>query len=193
MGTKTYTGFDKRQEDKMRKIVGTASIAIGKAYGSHVKTTDGKEYCTWFGTGPKGTVKNVLHRMNYAMTNGTIDINFTAAGLCAIPGTNAVSYMPAPGWGLAGVGAAGSMAFNMDICPRLLNIMASLGSDNQSQVGTFLHELSHLLGGTNDVVFPGTAVTAYGSTAAKKLAKTYPASAVNNAENYGFYISSFVS
>jgi hypothetical protein len=194
MGTKTYTGFNADQEQAMRQVVSNAGTALSKAYAAMIKNTDTASFTTWFGTGNRASVQRIVQLMNYAMINGVVNISYTAGGHCANGTTNAVAYAPNGVWVQPDISGAGSKVadFNMDVCPRFLKIMALLGSENQSQVGTFLHELSHLVGNTNDEVYPGGAV-AYGATAAKRLAKDYPATAINNAENYGFYISSFLN
>lgn len=194
MGKKTYTGFNDAQEKQIRAVVADASVALSKAYAGHVNNNDGPLFTTWFGTGARATVKDILHRMNYAMTNGSITINYSALGNCAGGTTNAVAYSPAHGWGQASIAQAASAAsnFTLDICPRLLKAMSFTGSGSQSQVGTLLHEISHLLGNTDDEVDPGNNTVAYGSVAAKRLARLYPNQAVNNAENFGFYISAYL-
>jgi Lysine-specific metallo-endopeptidase len=191
VGKKNYFGFTSAHEKVIKTIVATASGAISKAYSAHVKGTDASAFATWFGTGARAQVQGVLHKMNYGMTNGVININYNTAA--CTPGTNAVAYAPAYGWARANVAqarAAGS-AFNLDVCPCLIRQMSSLGSGNQSQVGTLIHEISHLLGNTDDEVNPATGLVAYGASAAKALATTYPTQAVNNAENYGFYVSAY--
>lgn len=192
MGKKVYTGFSAAQETQIKKIVSTASDALTKAYAVHIKGSDSAEFTKWFGTGNRNTVKEILHKMNYAMLNGNIDISYNSGGHCDGGNTNAVAFMPAHGWNVANVNQAKNVNFNLVICPRLLKIMSSLGSDNQSQVGTLLHEISHLLGGTDDETDPTTGNIAYGAAAAKNLAKNHPGLAINNAENFGFYISSFI-
>ena len=193
MGKKIYTGFSSAQEKSMRSIVKDASSALTKAYAVHSKTDDNDLFSIWFGTGARASVKAVLKAMNAGMKDGTVTINYTALGGCAGGNTNAIAYQPAIGWQVANIQQARNVDFTLDICPRLLKIMATAGTENQSQVGTLLHEISHLLGGTNDEADPGTGVVAYGAAAAKALATNHPALAVNNAENYGFYISAFLT
>jgi hypothetical protein len=192
MGTKIYHAVPEDIERKIRRIISQASIALSKAYGIHVKDEDRSAFNTWFGNGDKNHVQNVLHRMNYAMTNGTINIYYNTVN-CTI-NTNAVAYQPAHGWKLATVKQAASdlSIFQLDICPRLINSLTFLGSDNQSQEVTFLHEISHLLGDTLDEVNTLKNNIAYGAAEAKLLAKRNSHLAITNAENYGFYISSFI-
>lgn len=58
---------------------------------------------------------------------------------------------------------------------------------NQSQLETLIHELSHLLLGTADVLLGG-AKEAYGAKRAAKLALESPSAALRNAENWGIFI-----
>lgn len=60
--------------------------------------------------------------------------------------------------------------------------VAPLYGEN-SQVGTILHEVSHLVGGTDD--------HRYGPQDCKELARNNPALARQNADNYEYYIESF--
>jgi hypothetical protein len=56
----------------------------------------------------------------------------------------------------------------------------------QSQLNTLIHELSHLLLGTEDVV--GASGESYGTQRAEALAKANPSGAQNNAENWGIFV-----
>jgi len=193
MGKKTYIDFSESHEKAMRQVVSRASDALSLAYAGHVKVTDGSQFARWFGTGPRATVQRVLQRMNYSMINGNIEISYVADGICQGGFVNAMAFRPAHGWRAANITEAKAYNFNMSICPRFLKIMPAEGSSNQSQVGTLVHEISHLLGGTQDIVDPNSGDVVYGATAAKALAAQFPALAVNNAENYGFYVAEFLA
>ncbi len=81
----------------------------------------------------------------------------------------------------------------------MMSQMAQQGVERQNISGTLIHEMSHAVGGTWDVVQNGAVV--YGADAAKDLARnpagaTGPAAvaatALNNAENYGFFCMEFL-
>ncbi len=60
------------------------------------------------------------------------------------------------------------------------------GGWNQSKMNTFVHELSHLLMGTEDVSVGG--YTVYGAQRAELLAANLPDGAKVNAENWGIFV-----
>lgn len=191
MGIKNYVGFPDNKLKQIKSIIIQVNDAIGKAYAMHMKDTDGEIFAKWFGVGDRLVVRNILHKMNYAMLNGVVTINYNTNN--CTPNTNAVAYAPAYGWNVATVAQARSPISNfvIDICPCLLEQMSLLSSDKQSQIGTVVHEISHLLGGTDDIVDPLTGHVAYGANLSKSLARHNPHLAIMNAENYGFYISEF--
>lgn len=61
---------------------------------------------------------------------------------------------------------------------------------DQDQFETLVHELSHVVLGTNDEV-NDSGVTAYGATNARNLATADASKAKTNAENWGFFVEEF--
>lgn len=57
------------------------------------------------------------------------------------------------------------------------------------RVNTIFHEMTHKILKTDDVVFPGTNTECYGETLCKDLRTLHPSLAINNADNWGFYIA----
>jgi len=57
------------------------------------------------------------------------------------------------------------------------------------RVNTIFHEMTHKILKTDDVVFPGTTTECYGEGLCKDLRTLHPSLAINNADNWGFYIS----
>lgn len=76
---------------------------------------------------------------------------------------------------------------NFKSLPRTASGAAS-GWTGQDQLETLLHELSHIVLGTDDEKLDDNATTAYGSANARLLAVQSEARAQNNAENWGFFI-----
>ncbi len=62
--------------------------------------------------------------------------------------------------------------------------------DGQDKFETLVHELSHVILGTEDEKLSNGA-TAYGAVAARELATTNAGKAINNAENWGFFVEEF--
>lgn len=71
--------------------------------------------------------------------------------------------------------------------PKNVNNRVRIDNHHQSQLNTLIHELSHLLIGTDDEVGQG-GFTAYGTQFAERLARYNPVKAKNNAENWGIFV-----
>ena len=70
--------------------------------------------------------------------------------------------------------------FNVWFCHDFFALHANVGFDTQA--GSVLHEMTHSIGNTEDI--PG----AYGTAGAGNLATQAPARAVDNADNYEFFV-----
>ncbi|MFP6797688.1 MAG: M35 family metallo-endopeptidase [Pseudomonas sp.] len=70
--------------------------------------------------------------------------------------------------------------FNVWFCHDFFALHANVGFDTQA--GSVLHEMTHSIGNTEDI--PG----AYGTDGAGNLATQAPARAVDNADNYEFFV-----
>lgn len=57
------------------------------------------------------------------------------------------------------------------------------------RVNTIFHEMTHKILKTDDVEFPGTDTECYGVTMCQKLRKVHSDLALNNADNWGFYLA----
>lgn len=66
---------------------------------------------------------------------------------------------------------------------------SSLYSQSLGRVNTIFHEMTHKILRTDDVVFPGTNFECYGIPMCKKLRTIHPDLALNNADNWGFYMA----
>ncbi|HEX8826163.1 MAG TPA: hypothetical protein VF794_40030 [Archangium sp.] len=117
-----------------------------------------------------------------------------------IYGSEAASFFDASAPLLKDITAANNLA-RMTIGPKFYT--APLLGTNDSQVGTIIHELSHLVSHTEDVedenygYFPAPAVPVpdrsvfYGETACKWLAQNRPLHARHNADSYLMYVCAF--
>ncbi len=57
------------------------------------------------------------------------------------------------------------------------------------RMNTIFHEITHKVLHTDDVVYPGTNDECYGDKLCKKLSHIHPDLAINNADNWGFYLA----
>ena len=64
-----------------------------------------------------------------------------------------------------------------------------LYTESLQRVNTIFHEMTHKILKTDDVVFPGTTTECYGAEICQKLRKVHSDLALNNADNWGFYIA----
>lgn len=142
--------------------------------------------------------------MTYAMSHAKITFQYNVALDCTA-GVNAAANIPAnASWqDAANVGGfdvasppiptisdTGQQQFLMTICPLMMSRQVTLSTTNQSLIGTFIHEFSHMIANTFDRKVPSNNSNAYGSRAFT-LAQESPMRASQNAENYGFFCAYF--
>jgi len=159
------------------KCTSTQTTTVGTAYTNFgTMITDaasaaggggGAYYATWFGTSDSSRlaqVKKVVTAVNSARSKSTISFD-CKPDLCE-PGVFAYVF-PA------------DKSFVVHLCSAFWS-SSSTGTWD-SQAGTIVHELSHFdaIGGTDDI--------AYGTSAAKSLAKSNPNKAVLNADSYEYF------
>lgn len=86
----------------------------------------------------------------------------------------------------AAKGSAANARLNIEIMPAFFELPYR-GKDQDTQVETLIHEMSHHAANTDDEKVLG--VTCYGLMGVK--AARLAGKASNNAENYGYFLSSF--
>ena len=189
----TYTGFSSDNEKKIKSIVFEASKITAAADKDLAdKRPKSKYFDKWFGKFQNnnfGQVRSVITKMHNALHNGTINFTYNDPGDCT--GTTlAAAATPTETESYHEIETADD--HDMTICDIFFNLRRytpqNPGDDTQMQA--FLHELSHLVGATDDEDHPNPTTVgqkAYGSAAALALALANPTSARNNADNYGFY------
>lgn len=162
------------------------------------------DYRKWFGVMDAtrlGRVTSVVSIMDFALNEASITFIYNTATVCT-PGVNAAGTYTDKARAETIREALHNKNYTVHLCQRLFTQMSAVSSIEQSSVGTLVHELSHALGDTIDVdddhisgakdrfqPADDNANVRYGKTAAVELAKNYPAWAVENAENYGFYVT----
>jgi hypothetical protein len=151
----------------------------------------------WFGdsAGPfMGRLSRGLGKFRSIINTQQINVVFAPLGERE-KYENAAAYYPAGGWGEhLDFANAGKQGFTMHLNEGFNSLPIYCVPDPQTASGqskfeTIVHELSHLILGTDDEVHAGQ--TAYGADAARDLAKASPHKAKNNAENWGLFVESF--
>lgn len=189
-----YTGFSVSNRSTVHDCATEAAQALDKAHKAVISLARNaagknlKDYERWFGTFSRPNltrVTEVVALMDYALNSGRI--HFTYNEGCGAT-TNAAAFQPTHGWKTSKLKETLSGGtFKITMCPRFFGAMSQSSVTEQSRTETFIHELSHIVGNTEDEVHPDWNATAYGRNLARDLADNHPNLAVSNAENYGFY------
>ena len=167
--------FRNRKSLKDPKIVGASAVqkratqTAHRAAFNNIESAkreipkNGQRVITWFGRGSASKANKVFQTMSSILKRDTITYDLYKTG-CR---SNIYAYT-----------YKGSRKVYM--C-RLYEIAATqTGFDNK--MGIIIHELSHALAYTDDIV--------YGQSACKQLARTRPSDAVKNADNFEYFVES---
>jgi peptidyl-Lys metalloendopeptidase len=161
----TFTGAcSATRQTAVRNAVPAAGTYAANAQ-SYLSATPSAtpRYTTWFGalsTTRWNTVKSHFTSINSALNTKPLVFDCS----CTDAGTFAYVYPNQP--------------YKIYLCGAF---WAAANTGTDSRAGTIVHEMSHftVLGGTQD--------NAYGQAAAKKLAKSNPAKAVQNADSHEYF------
>ena len=169
-----------RAFNDVRILLGKANSALMKCLqpGTDQGYLELQRYITWFGPYTQGrwqTVYNVVHDMLRQLRDRQVVINYMGPGCTRCT----VAYVDGPA-----VGAGLQPGTTIHLCTKFFT--APLHG-NDSQVGTILHETSHLVGGTNDHWYNYQ----YTKAQMAQRAHHHPNQAVDNADSYEWYIESF--
>lgn len=184
-------------QDQVARFQPQIMTALQRAASATRERKAGAECTTWFGdsSGPfVGRLSKALARMRSIINTQRIDIVF--APLMDRSGDeNAAAYAPAEGWAeYLDFAQASRQGFTIHLNENFRRLPLYCNPspdqvDGQSQFETIVHELSHLILGTDDEKLGRD--TAYGAKAARDLARASPYKAKNNAENWGLFVESF--
>ena len=154
----------------------------------------------WFGFVPNtdnldswGDVTEIINRMHFYLSDLSLTIEDAAATLP--PNTNAeASHFESKDTKSYQDRANKAMnpGVKIKLTDRFFNSLPRVQSDDQTQIETFLHELSHIAAGTKDMEradHTPNPQPCYGRVNALALAVNFPKQARNNAENFGFFIT----
>lgn len=192
MANINYVGFPANELKKIKSIIFESERIVRHCeYGMSSWDSRTRSYYTkWFGkvtNNDKGQVPNVLSKMLNCLTSGKFKLIYNQASDCSDGKTYAAA--------LAGDrpetyhDISKGTDFEMTICAKMweLNRYKETENEADTQVLTFIHELSHMAGGTDDEPHPTGTGKAYGKMAATALAQSNSNSARNNADNYAFF------
>ncbi|KAF4622412.1 hypothetical protein D9613_009121 [Agrocybe pediades] len=159
----TYKSCSSSQQSSIVSAAAGAETYAANAYSylnSHTSSTT--RYTTWFGTYTSARHSTVTSHFQKIDSNTFSTFTFDCS--CTDSGTYAYVYPDTFGY--------------IYLCGAFWQAPTT-GTD--SKAGTIIHESSHFTsnGGTDDHV--------YGQTAAKSLAKSDPASAIDNADNHEYF------
>lgn len=209
MPQQTYFGFNPNKEPQIKNSFKNVRTLLGKArltlHGQiHNKLpskdkTEQERFTKWFGTYTVANATHVFDRLHLL----TRQLGSQRTAFLNAPTSNSVAYVRvAPGQNFgtqaanyADAGAPALVPNAQIFIGKAFYTAPLLGRD--SQVGTIIHELSHLVCNTEDVPNPaggnyanGFADT-YGEANCMWLASNHDAQARHNADNYLFYCCSF--
>lgn len=154
----------------------------------------------WFGVLPGvdgkdnwEDVTGILNRMNYYLSGLSLTVEDAAATLSPNTNAEASHFQSAQTKSYQDRETTAAHAgVKIKLTDRFFNHLPRVQSDDQTQIETFLHELSHIAAGTKDMEradHTPNPQPCYGRVNALNLATNFPAQARNNAENFGFFIA----
>ena len=196
----TYAILDRKRLEVAKDVAFRATQCCARA-ATAVSTFDSTTtaaFKKWFGfvaekdaKDQHGKVPSVIERMNYYLTS--LPLNIIDAGSTLGPNTNAEathygdkqtrSYQDR-------ATTAANAAVQIALTDRFFNQLTRVQSNDQTQIETFIHELSHVAAGVLDQDHHATnPLACYGRVNALAMATSHPDQARDNAENYGFFIA----
>ena len=190
------SGFTVKQNLAVQNSVSKANAAIGQAYAvmTNIRKTGliTKEYLTYFGVADKARIDKVWKRLN--MMNYASNASFiTYERRIGKKNTAGAAQKPLSGWSEKDVKTMlDSGQFRMKIDDgfyRRGGVMSYAQAGPTPEIEVMVHELSHLVANTDDEPCPWDTEDAYGMDRAQRLAREYPDKAINNADNYGLFVT----
>ncbi len=153
------------------------------------------ESTTWFGDTAAPWMRRLQAALNkMASVVNTKDINIGFATLeRRKAGSYAAAFRPTGGWNVyTDLTTAEGRNFTIRLNLRWNSTplyRTPPGTPGDSKFQTLVHELTHLILGTEDVRRGGA--TCYGVAACQALAQASPANAKDNADNWGYFVEEF--
>lgn len=159
---------------------------LHKAASALARGGGGAESTRWFGDASKPWLTSLASDLNHmasVINLETISIGFRP--LARRSGSVAVAMPPEDGWGkYTRLSNARGQSFRMQLDTAWNNApLLRTANEGDSMFQTLVHELSHLVIGTDD--------EQYGFAECQALAQTAPARAKNNADSWGYFVEDF--
>lgn len=184
----TLSGFSVRDNVKVQNAINSSNKAIRLAYvemkGIRRSHNISPCYRRFFGVADANRIDKVwrvMSMMEYAA--GASFIEYIRS--IGRPGTYAAAQRPKSGWSEKDVKQILDRGeFRMKVDDEFYSPTTPVWE----QTLTMAHELSHLVGNTDDEECPWDGEEAYGLKRVRRLAEQYPNLAVNNADSYGYYV-----
>ncbi|WP_300432994.1 M35 family metallo-endopeptidase [uncultured Thalassolituus sp.] len=190
-----FSGFTTSENIKIQNAAIQAQSMVEKAWKDIQAVKKGgnasPQFTKWFGKYDSARVTTVFEKINaihYAMTASSIKCTKSAAA-----GHYAAAYRPDEGWSMHKVkDIVKSGGYTVEYTNLFFGNFSEEDGGKHPQALTFIHELSHVVAATDDESYPpDTSQDCYGQKKCKHIATDYPAVAVTNADNYGFYCTEF--
>lgn len=144
------------------------------------------------GSGKYGEVGSKINRMLYYINELPMTVQYAANTLPATTNAEATHFDSAATKSYQGREVSGAHAgVKIKLPQRFFDSLSRTQSNDQTQIETFIHELSHVAAGTKDMEradHTPNPQPCYGRVNALALAQNFPDQAQDNAENYGFFI-----
>jgi len=142
--------------------------------------------------GTYGDVGAKIGRMAYYVNQLDVNIAYAGTTLPSTTNAEATHYNATFTRSYQGREAsAADAAVRIRLPDRFFTQLSRTQSNDQTQIETLVHELSHVAAGTKDMErsdHTSNPQPCYGRLAALALAQNFPDQARDNAENYGFFI-----
>ena len=190
-------GFDKAETKKMKTIIKLAGDALVNALDAYIEneTQFKQNFSRWFGKPQGSSVTDLIEglanmngqimRDSYTVVlgppNGNENANMLSFKKKDLPHGVSI-YERVKEW------LKNHPAMPMTVRPQMLT-MPLINIIEQTQVETFLHELSHFAAGTEDIDEPDC----YDLAGVAYCKAKGSAVAITNAENVGFFLTDFVN
>jgi len=184
-------------QSKIKNFEPEILTALSAAASQVGKGQAGTECQRWFGdtSGPfTAKLAKALRQFRSIINTQTIQVRFATLA-DRERSENAAAYRPTGGWDeYVNMTKAQGQNLQMHINEAFSRLPIYCNPDpastnGQSQFETVVHELSHLVLNTDDIVHGGD--TAYGAEAARQLATDDAENAKKNAENWGLFVEEF--
>jgi hypothetical protein len=193
MGLLTVGGLGPTDQKEVN-ILGPEITRVLRKAAAEIQKGHGRgQSQTWFGDQAQAwmiDLQNKLNKMASVINCEQIQVHGEAWKERSKT-TFAASYEPKDGWGnYNSISRARDQEFEIALDIKWNNsIMYCTPANRDSKFQSLVHELTHLILGTDDIVFNGKKT--YGTEKSKNLSASRPEDAKKNADNWGYFVEEF--